>query len=254
MENRSEFLLYDQAVSVQEEIIVTHMQTPSPYSQRAQCGTFSSYDMKGPAINPKGCNASQDLEKSDHAIWKATKQAGTGIFNFVIGDDIATLTDGKLDWNDALAVASFTPVGKVVKVGKKGLKFVKGSKVDEVASSTSKADDPISSARKADEVDAKGKVNVPSKKSVLKDAKLPTQGKIRYIPPDKWTPSQPLPKQNGGYVDKFGNIWTKGPSRTKGQDFEWDVQLSRQGKNQLGDWSRDGSHLNVSLDGKITHK
>ena len=96
--------------------------------------------------------------------------------------------------------------------------------------------------------------SIPSIKSVLKGAKLPTSGKIRYVPPSNWSPSQPLPKINGGYKDKFGNIWTKGPSRTKGQSFEWDVQLSKTGKNQLGHLSRDGSHLNVSLDGKITHK
>ncbi|WP_349826528.1 polymorphic toxin type 17 domain-containing protein [Brenneria populi] len=46
----------------------------------------------------------------------------------------------------------------------------------------------------------------------------------------------------------------KGPSRTQGQAFEWDVQLSERGKAQLGWANRDGKHLNVSLDGKITHK
>lgn len=91
-------------------------------------------------------------------------------------------------------------------------------------------------------------------KGVLKEAQLPTKGKIRYVPPQKWTPSQPLPKQNGGVIDKFGNVWTKGPSRTNGQAFEWDVQFSKIGNNQLGWASRDGSHLNVSLDGRITHK
>lgn len=63
-----------------------------------------------------------------------------------------------------------------------------------------------------------------------------------------------MPKQQGGYLDKFGNIWTKGPSRTNGQPFEWDVQLSNTGKAQLGWATRDNSHLNVSLDGKFTHK
>lgn len=96
--------------------------------------------------------------------------------------------------------------------------------------------------------------SIPSVKSVLKGAQLPTKGKIRYVPPSNWSPSEPLPKMNGGYKDRFGNLWTKGSSRTQGQSFEWDVQLSRTGKNQLGHFSRDGSHLNVSLDGKITHK
>ena len=93
-----------------------------------------------------------------------------------------------------------------------------------------------------------------SKKGTLKNKKLPTKGKIRYVPSKNWNSSQPLPKHNGGYVDKFENIWTKGPSRTAGQSFEWDVQLSKTGKESLGWASRDGSHLNVSLDGKITHK
>ena len=91
-------------------------------------------------------------------------------------------------------------------------------------------------------------------KAVLKNNQLPTKGKIRYVPPKNWTPSQPLPRENGEIVDRFGNVWEKGPSRTKGQNIEWDVQLSRTGNSRLGWASRDGSHLNISLDGKITHK
>jgi filamentous hemagglutinin len=60
--------------------------------------------------------------------------------------------------------------------------------------------------------------------------------------------------KNGGYLDKFNNEWTKGPSRTLGEVFEWDVQLSPVGKNKLGWASRDGKHLNVSLKGRITHE
>lgn len=93
-----------------------------------------------------------------------------------------------------------------------------------------------------------------SKKGTLKINNLPTKGKIRYVPSKSWSSSQPLPKRNGGYVDKFGNVWTKEPSRTAGQSFEWDVQLFKTGKKSLGWASRDESHLNVSLDGKITHK
>ena len=55
------------------------------------------------------------------------------------------------------------------------------------------------------------------------------------------------------YIDKFGNVWGKGPSRTLNEAFEWDVQLSRVGKNMLGWASRDGRRLNVSLLGHITH-
>jgi hypothetical protein len=57
-----------------------------------------------------------------------------------------------------------------------------------------------------------------------------------------------------GYVDKFDNVWVRGPSRTPGEPFEWDVQLSRAGKQMLGRFSRDKSHLNVSLKGRITHR
>ena len=97
-----------------------------------------------------------------------------------------------------------------------------------------------------------------SKRSLIKDKQLPTEGRIRYVPPENWNPANGLPttKVGGqiGYVDKFGNVWVKGPPRTAGQPFEWDVQLSNRGKSQIGWATRDGSHANVSLDGRITHK
>lgn len=92
-------------------------------------------------------------------------------------------------------------------------------------------------------------------KSRIKANKLPTQGRIRFVPPDRYKPSTPLKKgPNGGILDRFDNEWVKGPSRTIGEAFEWDVQLSSVGKIQLGWASRDGSHLNVSLTGRITHR
>ena len=79
-------------------------------------------------------------------------------------------------------------------------------------------------------------------------------GRIRYVPPEGYDPSSPLPRGEGnGYIDRFGNEWVKGPSRTPGEPYEWDVQLSRQGKAQLGWLSRDGEHINVSLGGRVTH-
>ena len=85
-----------------------------------------------------------------------------------------------------------------------------------------------------------------------KKAQLPTQGKIRYVPPKNV--GNHLPRTStGGYIDRFGNIWQKGPSRTIGELFEWDVQLSRQGQSMLGWLSREGNHINVSLKGIITH-
>ncbi|MGF1574189.1 MAG: polymorphic toxin type 17 domain-containing protein [Sumerlaeia bacterium] len=50
-----------------------------------------------------------------------------------------------------------------------------------------------------------------SKNSHFKKAELPVRGgKVRYLPPKNWKPSNPLPrgKQNG-YLDKFGNEWRK---------------------------------------------
>ena len=92
-------------------------------------------------------------------------------------------------------------------------------------------------------------------KARIKAAQLPNEGKIRFVPPKKYSSSMPLRKgPNGGYIDKFDNEWVKGPSRTSGQTFEWDVQLSPLGKKQLGWATRDGSHLNISLDGHITHR
>lgn len=69
-----------------------------------------------------------------------------------------------------------------------------------------------------------------SKKGRLKEAGLPTQGRIRFVPRENWNPNSPLTRgQNNGYIDRFGNEWVKGPSRTAGEPYEWDVQLSQRG-------------------------
>lgn len=84
---------------------------------------------------------------------------------------------------------------------------------------------------------------------------LPDQGRIRYVPPRGYNPVDPLPRgAQGGYLDRFGNEWVAGPSRTSGQPFEWEVQLSRRGKSQLGWLSRDRNHVNVSPLGEVTHR
>lgn len=84
---------------------------------------------------------------------------------------------------------------------------------------------------------------------------LPSQGRIRYVPPKGYNPASPLPRgRSGGYIDRFGNEWTVGPSRTAGHPFEWDVQLSKQGKEKIGWLSRDDKHVNVDPFGEVTHK
>lgn len=65
-------------------------------------------------------------------------------------------------------------------------------------------------------------------KGRVKAAQLPTAGRIRYAPPTGYRPSMPLPRgSSNGYIDRFGNEWVRGRSRTPGEAFEWDVQLSR---------------------------
>jgi hypothetical protein len=100
-----------------------------------------------------------------------------------------------------------------------------------------------------------GASKVWTTKSRLKAVALPTTGKIRFVPPRRYNPSTPLQRgRQNGFLDRFNNEWVKGPSRTAGEPFEWDVQLSEAGRAMLGWASRDGSHLNVSPTGKITHR
>ncbi len=103
-----------------------------------------------------------------------------------------------------------------------------------------------------------GAGKVWSIKGRLKAAQLPIDGKLRFVPPKGYIPSQNLPsvKIDGYkcYEDRFKNKWKPGPSRTSGQDFEWDVQLSESGKQQFKWLIGNKNHLNISLDGRITHK
>ena len=89
-----------------------------------------------------------------------------------------------------------------------------------------------------------------STKGRIKYVGIPTKNKIRFVPGSNYLPGNPLPRgPNNGHPDKFGNEWVKGPSRTAGRAFEWDVQRSPKGKVQPGWATIDGSHLNISLDG-----
>jgi hypothetical protein len=82
---------------------------------------------------------------------------------------------------------------------------------------------------------------------------LPTEGPISFVPPKHWNPKNPMKTQDGkGFIDNYGNEWRKGPSRTAGEAFEWDVIPSKQ--TGIANLSRDGSHVNVSLKGVVTHR
>ena len=79
-------------------------------------------------------------------------------------------------------------------------------------------------------------------KRVLREHHLPIEGAFPYVPPKNWRPHQP-PRKNskGEYLDIKGRRWRKGPPRTEGETWEWDVQLP------------NGEHLNIDWGGNITH-
>lgn len=90
-------------------------------------------------------------------------------------------------------------------------------------------------------------------KTLANRAGLPTQGKIRYVPPKNVNVNRGLPRDSqGGYIDRFGNIWRRPRGQIVGERH-WDVQLSPTGRTQLGWASQSGNHINVSNDGRILH-
>jgi hypothetical protein len=101
----------------------------------------------------------------------------------------------------------------------------------------------------------------PEFKAKLDTANLPTSGEVPFLPPKSWKGSTAelevrLPGGKKGYRDRDGMVWTQGDSRTFGQENEWDIQ-----KPQNGTWPKwvtdagyvKRNHINVSLDGKVTH-
>ena len=82
---------------------------------------------------------------------------------------------------------------------------------------------------------------------------LPTKGPVPFVPPSRWDINRPAKGPNGGFIDDFGNEWVKGKSRTAGEHHEWDI-IPKNTRSGIANFSRDGSHVNVSLEGIITHK
>jgi len=108
---------------------------------------------------------------------------------------------------------------------------------------------------------ARNKLNLSAlQKMQLCKASLPQEGELPFEPPKHWDGSrQALSLRFGsdtGFRDIHGNVWLKGPSRTKGDDAEWDVQIAVKGA-RAPEWiqrlSRDGAHVNVAMSGKVTH-
>ncbi|WP_158619471.1 polymorphic toxin type 17 domain-containing protein [Corallococcus sp. AB011P] len=105
---------------------------------------------------------------------------------------------------------------------------------------------------------------VPSIRSRLRDAGLPggrrttpRDGHLRYRPPEGYRPGNPLPRgPGGGYLDRHGNEWVKGPYHgdpSRGFKFEWDVQLSAAGRAHFRDWLGKVKYINVAPDGNLSH-
>jgi len=79
---------------------------------------------------------------------------------------------------------------------------------------------------------------------------LPTRGRVRYVPPKWWRPSQQLPRgPQRGYLDRFGNEWV-----WNARQGHWDVQLSKHGVQQYAGFLGAGKrHMNVTAAGVLTH-
>jgi hypothetical protein len=81
---------------------------------------------------------------------------------------------------------------------------------------------------------------------VLKDARLPTMGPIRFVPRKNFNPSKP--RRNGMYEDAYGNGWLWDPKKS-----EWDVQI-KNGDCKMNYFAKDNGHANISPEGRVTHK
>lgn len=97
----------------------------------------------------------------------------------------------------------------------------------------------------------------PTAEQRLRKAGLPQEGDFRFEPPKKYHPGNRLPVTDDGkgFVDRYGNIWRKGPYHGKPGLFEseWDVQLSETGMRMWGRFARGKGYINVRPDGMLSH-
>jgi hypothetical protein len=95
-----------------------------------------------------------------------------------------------------------------------------------------------------------GSIGLPYKRNIY-----------RFIPQQGYTADQRLQKgPGGGFIDRFGNEWIQGPAHGRaasdGDEFEWDVQLSKKGFNIWGErakTNRGKAWINVTKDGFLSH-
>jgi RHS repeat-associated protein len=103
----------------------------------------------------------------------------------------------------------------------------------------------------------------PTIRGKIQKAGLPGRGRYRYMAPKRYKADQELPRgPNGGYLDRHGNEWVKGPyhgDKRLPHTHEWDVRLSPKGERQ---WNRHnsasnaqggGHYINIRPDGQLSH-
>lgn len=98
-------------------------------------------------------------------------------------------------------------------------------------------------------------------KDRIKEEGLPTEGDFPFEAPKRYKPSEELPVvregRTKGYLDRFGNIWKKGPYHGKpgpnAPAHEWDIQLSEAGRRMWGRFARGKGYINVRPDGMLSH-
>ncbi|WP_218669692.1 DNRLRE domain-containing protein [Ferroacidibacillus organovorans] len=90
-------------------------------------------------------------------------------------------------------------------------------------------------------------------RGIVKAKGLPTDGRFHFVADGN---KVEFNRSKGGYVDRYGNVWVKGPYHGDpklGFTYEWDVQLSASGKNAWGKFANGKGYINVRPDGGLSH-
>lgn len=225
----------------------------------------------------------EDIESSDDMTTKAKVGLAADIVGIIDPSPLSDGVSGAISLSDgdytgaALSAASMfpyfgdaaaKPVKLLAKISKEFphlLRFVKSvddvpvllktlDKLGDAKKSPTKIVQTLNAMNNMHKVAAKAYKKNSQWATAAKKYDLPIDGPIPFAPPKNWNHKSPLKTQdNKGFIDAFGNEWRKGPSRTKGETFEWDV-IPQNKNSGLANLSRDGSHVNVSLKGVVTHR
>ncbi|MEH7230515.1 polymorphic toxin type 17 domain-containing protein, partial [Bacillus safensis] len=152
--------------------------------------------------------------------------------------------------DQALSAVSIIPLMKIIKGGKYVFKIDQGKNVVKRVERGTNNDayGGYYKRKQQRKEDYQNNISNPMTK-----ANLPNKGSFRFIPGGEVK----LNKQLDGYVDKFGNVWVKGPYHgdpSKNFQFEWDVQLSEKGMKEWGKYTKNSKkYINVAPDGTLSH-